>query len=384
MNLRASLCVAVLATAACGKEGPPLPPLHLVPQPVTNVVVRRSADEVRFTFVLPSKNANGPGAVNLDRVEVYAATVAAGAVSPPNRELLTRKNLVGTIPVRQPLPEGAEKEEKKPDDTKPGPGDTTTFVEKLDAAKLTPSYTEMLPVAPAPATAAPPASTASVAPPVAKRLYSLVGVARNGRPGQPAARIELPLGELPPPPPAISGAFTETGLTLSWTAPAVEQGPVQFNVYTADGLTPLNPAPLSATTFERQGVEFGKQECFIVRSVVVAGTVAIESGAPEPVCVTPVDTFAPVAPTGLNTVASAGMISLIWNASTEKDLAGYLVLRADAPGDKLQPLTPAPVKETTFRDTTVKAGVRYVYAVVAVDTAGNRSPESPRVEDAAR
>ena len=44
------------------------------------------------------------------------------------------------------------------------------------------------------------------------------------------------------------------------------------------------------------------------------------------------------------------------------------------------------VKETTFRDTTAKTGVRYVYAVAAVDNAKPRnvSDESNRVEETAR
>lgn len=80
------------------------------------------------------------------------------------------------------------------------------------------------------------------------------------------------------------------------------------------------------------------------------------------------------------------MISLIWDANTEPDLAGYIVLRGEAPGDTLQPLTPKPIRETTFRDTTVKPGVRYVYAIVAVDNATppNRSVPSVRVEETAR
>ena len=52
----------------------------------------------------------------------------------------------------------------------------------------------------------------------------------------------------------------------------------------------------------------------------------------------------------------------------------------------LAALTPSPVRETTFRDTTVRPGVRYVYAVVAVDTADpqNVSPQSNRAEETAR
>jgi len=44
------------------------------------------------------------------------------------------------------------------------------------------------------------------------------------------------------------------------------------------------------------------------------------------------------------------------------------------------------LSETTFRDTSVQVGVRYVYAVIAVDTANpaNRSPESARTEETAR
>jgi len=83
-------------------------------------------------------------------------------------------------------------------------------------------------------------------------------------------------------------------------------------------------------------------------------------------------------------VSSAGVVNLIWDANTEPDLAGYVVLRGDAPGDTLQPLTREPIKETRYSDRTAKPGVRYTYAVVAVDTAGNRSTVSNKVEEAAR
>jgi hypothetical protein len=75
------------------------------------------------------------------------------------------------------------------------------------------------------------------------------------------------------------------------------------------------------------------------------------------------------APASLAAVASEGAINLIWEANTETDLAGYVVLRGSASGATMRPLMTAPIKETTFRDTTVRAGARYVYAVVAVDTA---------------
>jgi fibronectin type 3 domain-containing protein len=112
--------------------------------------------------------------------------------------------------------------------------------------------------------------------------------------------------------------------------------------------------------------------------------ITIEGDATAPVCVTPRDIFPPAAPKELSLLLLDGAIELVWDAGTEPDIAGYIVLRADAPGDNLRPLTPSPVGETTYRDTGVRPGVRYVYAVTAVDRAGNRSPESARVEGTAR
>jgi fibronectin type 3 domain-containing protein len=114
---------------------------------------------------------------------------------------------------------------------------------------------------------------------------------------------------------------------------------------------------------------------------------AVVQGPASPItCVTPRDTFAPAAPKQLAAIGSAGIINLIWEPNSEPDLAGYIVLRGDAPGDKLQALTPAPISATNYRDTDVKPGVRYVYAVVAVDKAEppNVSVQSNRAEETAR
>jgi fibronectin type 3 domain-containing protein len=82
-------------------------------------------------------------------------------------------------------------------------------------------------------------------------------------------------------------------------------------------------------------------------------------------------------------VASEGAISLIWEANAEPDLAGYLVLRGVV-GDPPGPLMDVPIGATTYRDATVKAGVRYGYLVIAVDKAGNRSEPSVGVAEIAR
>jgi predicted small lipoprotein YifL len=148
----------------------------------------------------------------------------------------------------------------------------------------------------------------------------------------------------------------------------------------------MTPAPLAVTTVTLKGVVFGKERCFFVRPVDTVFGAVVQGPASPITCVTPRDTFAPAAPKQLAAIGSAGIINLIWEPNSEPDLAGYIVLRGDAPGDKLQALTPAPISATNYRDTDVKPGVRYVYAVVAVDKAEppNVSGQSNRAEETAR
>ena len=77
-------------------------------------------------------------------------------------------------------------------------------------------------------------------------------------------------------------------------------------------------------------------------------------------------------------VQEGAAVTLVWTAVDVKDLAGYLVLRVESPGDTLQPLTKTTVVSPTFRDETVRAGATYVYAIVAVDGAANLGPPSDR------
>ena len=150
---------------------------------------------------------------------------------------------------------------------------------------------------------------------------------------------------------------------------------------------PLNPSAIDDQDYVDRRVAFGQERCYVVRAVQVFGAARLESPSSPAVCITPADTFAPAAPKNLVAVGSEGGVSLIWEANTEADLDGYIVLRGPADGaGKVAPITSEPVRDTTYRDTTAKPNVRYVYAIVAVDksTPRNTSPESNRVEESAR
>lgn len=425
----------------CGKKGPPLAPLRLVPASVTEPSARRSADDVELAFVLPTANANGPGPIDLAHVEVFAMTVAAGAVTPPNRDLFTKERLVGTIGVRPPPVEGESDAPATPADKRPAPGDRVAFLDQLTPEKMKPVPTTAKPpaaqveaetavakepkpdatepkpeaaLAPVPALpgakpdppaiadqkpdasgakpdaanpdapttpAAAPATTA----PYVTRIYAIRGLSRSGRPGMPSARIGVPLlGPVAPPAGVTAQMPTEKAVVVDWTPPVGEPGlpPLTFNVYRRESATaPLNPSPLTEAKFEIGGVQYGTEQCFVVRTMQSIQSVTLESAPSAPACLTPLDKFPPAAPKGLRAVAEDGAVSLVWDQNAEPDLSGYLVLRGETPGDTLQPLTPEPVNDASYRDTTVKAGVRYVYVVVAVDAATPRNASGPSARE---
>jgi hypothetical protein len=381
-----SFVLAGIAAGGCGKKGPPLAPLHMVPASPTDVSVVRRGVEARLRFTVPATSPNGPGRVDLDRVEVYAVTVAPGDAAPSDTLLLTKKYLAGTIPVK-PLPvEDAPAQTPPPQaapDTRPGPGDAATFTEQLTPEKLTPAVLPKSPPPPPSATATPTPSAESTNP---QRIYVVRGMTRSGRSGAPSSRVALPLAAVPAPPTGVAVPYTEAALTIEWTPPAPDAAgrTLTFNVYRKGVAAPLNGTPLAEPTFERAGPEFETVQCFSVRTVVTAGGVPIESDPSDEQCVTPRDTFPPAAPKGLAAVAVPGELDLIWDANAEPDLAGYVILRGEAPGDKLLPLMTAPLAETKFADKTVKPGVRYVYAAVAVDKASNLSAQSAHIEEIAR
>jgi hypothetical protein len=212
----------------------------------------------------------------------------------------------------------------------------------------------------------------------------------------PPAAPAPPLTRKPPPPPVarfgynvyeVNGSSGEAGATEPAAAkPTEESAAKTLTARVAPPVPPLNPTLLTTSTFSDPRVEFGAERCYVVRRVEMAGTIAIESAPSPPACVTPVDTFPPAPPKNLAHIASGGGVSLLWEANSESDLGGYLVLRGEAPGDRLSPLTPVPITNTSFTDTTVRRGRTYVYEVVALDksTPANQSAPSNRVEETIR
>src|SRR5437868_1224476 len=97
-----------------------------------HTVMEKLLDQMSFDAPdLHDKNLTGPAPVSVDHLEVFAATIEPGAPTPPNRELLKPHFMVAKIPVQPPPDPDAEPDEAAPKDTRPKPGDTIAYVEKI-------------------------------------------------------------------------------------------------------------------------------------------------------------------------------------------------------------------------------------------------------------
>ena len=95
-----------------------------------------------------------------------------------------------------------------------------------------------------------------------------------------------------------------------------------------------------------------------------------------------VNNTAPSGPLNLTASTYVSDVTLNWNASTDTDIAGYILYRndqiANAPGQPGANLTPYLITTTSYVDQSLPNGT-YTYYVVAVDYAGNMSLSSNSV-----
>jgi hypothetical protein len=402
---------AVFSVVSCGKKGPPLAPLIKLPVAPPDLVAARRGDVVGVSFTVPSTNTDGTRPANVAHAEVYAITAPITVPPISDASLLKFGTRIGTVDVKAPRDPNHTADEDDPSDevdSPEGPGLDQGVVAHL-SEPLTRDMRAAVSVPPeknAPATPAARTEAPLLGPPAAVpvRTYVAFGTSTRGRKGPLSKRVIVPLVPPPLPPSGADFAYDESAITVTWSPLALASAAgnddllparvigaapspvVAYNVYDAtkaDAVVKLNAAPLTDPKYLDNRIVWGEERCYIVVAAETINGAAIESEAPPPKCKTLVDTFPPAAPKDLKSIASEGAINLIWEPNTEKDLAGYIVLRGAEPAETLQPITPAPIVEPSYKDN-VKPGVAYAYAVRAVDKAGNIGPASARTVETAR
>ncbi|HEX8343215.1 MAG TPA: fibronectin type III domain-containing protein, partial [Actinoplanes sp.] len=176
--------------------------------------------------------------------------------------------------------------------------------------------------------------------------------------------------------PAAPGQLVATPqdgqVSLAWGASA-SADTAGYRVYVSSDPDVLSATPVSVTGTSTvvTGLANGVTYYVAVRAVDRAGN---ESAPTATATVTPIDTTAAAAPTGLVAVPGDGHVLLSWDPVAAADLAGYRVYYSTTPGEWVR--APGTPTETTYDLVGLTNGTTYAVAVTAVDLAGNESVRS--------
>ena len=445
--IQLSTLLFIMVSLACGMRGPPLPPLAIVPAQIAAFSAERFEDDVYIRVEIPEANEDGSEPADLDRVEIYALTTQPeeDQVQLSLDDWLDLATLVATFPIENFDRETGD-EERSSEGQFYVQGEEVTIVEALTGEVLVPVKIEIEDEETFEANENlvddasfhGPFISPSLPQP-ARRTYVALSISTRGRESSPSPRVAVPLGSSPRAPSLPIVSYSEDTMSIVWTPPLTARLPIlqppinhlfgtvsipealvafpflssvtlvplqipsRYEIYDVseplkddvskdDAIRipqPLTLEPLASPAYSESEVTFGIERCFVVRmrdSVDLTDDLHVRSEPSGVTCVNFVDTFPPVSPTGLIAVSSDNVISLTWTANTENDVSGYFVLRGPTLGATLNPLNAEPIEVTNYRDTTVEAGVSYVYAIQAVDSAvePNLSPLSERVMEQAR
>ena len=256
VGLSALMLAATLL--ACGIRGRPQAPLIIVPAVVSDLDAVRLGNEVHLQFTVPEANADGSRPPDISRVDIFAVTTLPeeGGVAPVLDEWLESADPIFTfdvvLPVEPEAGEEAESEAGAADDDILSPGESVIVIEELTPDAVEPVQIESdeedededeeLDEADAAADSEEPALAGPLLSPplprVPRRRYIAVAASRRNRQSAAATAPPVPVQPPPDPPGRPVLTYTETSVTIAWSAPDTARLPVQAPV-----LAPVADAP---------------------------------------------------------------------------------------------------------------------------------------------
>jgi len=368
------LLVPALASAlipACGRKGPLQLPLVLVPQNAEKLTATQRGNRIRLEWTNPAATIDGTPIKGRPDIEIWMCLLREppepGETPPAAEEFGTRGRRIAVMYQTEKPPR------ERPGETPPaavlpaqrrGADAFEMFYEyNLSGEEL--RGVKLL-------------FSARVRDESRKR-YSEFAV--------PAAVVPLPL---PLPPSDLRAEIYADRIELRWAPPAANidgsntAAPILFNIYRIDQrgtVVRLNPAPLGELMYSDTGFLFGQSYRYLVRALAAAAGGFLESEDSPAAEILPKDVFPPAVPTGLSAATGAEFITLIWDANTDNDLAGYHVWRKPEGQADFVRLTTAIVLQNTYADRAIEKNRRYEYAISAVDALGNESAKSAAVSE---
>ena len=364
------LVIVFLLLCACGKRGDPHPPVPVIPQAASDLVVTQRGAQVILSWAYPSLSTAGKTLGPVRRVVVYRYLEPLPAAA-PGRD----PNAILPGDIDPTLPQPVALFAKIPPLT---PAQFNKLKEKVDSIEGA-----NLPAATVGARLAyedtPPLSSQDGRP--IRATYAVVTEGQTARSDLSNLVTIVPI-DVPAPPSNVVATAKPEGIVLTWDAPAKSAAGAAkpfvagYDIFrsaasdTGDELpVPINAALVRETTYT-DVPPYGDYR-YRIAAVSSAGPPRISSEAATAVAATFKDLVPPPAPTNVVALVETNAVRLIWDPSDAPDLRGYYIYRVE--GATRTRITKDPVSEPNYRDATVKVGVPYGYQITAVDKSGNES-----------
>ena len=357
---------------SCGRKGPILPPLNKTPQTVKNLTCKQMGDTLRISWEAPETTLSGMPLNPDSYVEIYMALYP----------------IVQEPPAGQEEAGGEQAGESSPPSPETGPPADFNFEqesyrlavvhrrseEEMEEAELPPGLPLWF-------------DLKLENPDYFSKGLIFAALVHDGRKRKSAFSelCSFRPRALSLPPKNLNYSVREDAVAITWEPPEANiDGSTPAAVETYDlfrsggqgEYRKLTEKPIKETSFEDKNIVFGSTYLYFVKALPAEGTAAYESGLSLALEVIVKDTFPPSVPGDLDFISGGGMISLSWKAGPEMDLAGYMIFRRRVDEADFKALTPQPVKENAYSDSTAVKGILYEYTVTAVDKAGNESGRS--------
>ena len=323
-----------------------MPPLRRGPDRVTSLSCRQRGLQILLSGTLPDKNQDGGPLAAIQEVRIIRL----------NRGGLTGPGMVGRSGQRSAMRQFTREAKTIASITGDALGKAT------EGRRI--FFTDSEPL------------TGTVPEKGQELTYAMTVVDANKR-SSPLSQLAT-VRMLPPPSPPSDLRFeiSEKRIRLSWephaTVAAAET--VLYNLYRTEreGVfleKPRNEKPLPQPFYEDEDFSFGKTYYFAASSLIVDKGAMRESENSPALRVSPVDVYPPAVPTGLAVSAEKGVIKLYWFPNSESDLGGYWIYRSEKEGGEFVRIGMADAAASTYVDSTTRPGVKYYYAMTAVDRA---------------
>jgi hypothetical protein len=387
---RSVALLALLALFSCGKKGPVLAPLIKAPKPVEAVKLTQRGESVFVEWKNPVGYMDGTALAAAPLVEIWVLEQPKAA--PPAAKEAVKKPQGEPGPAQAARP-GEPPKAGTPPGGHPNPSAKLAGKDFESRGKLAISLAKDKLAGFLKEKGAEAAGYSYPFPLEGKKLgairlaFALRVKDARSRTSEFSDPVSIEPRIVSQPPGSLEVRAVEGGVELAWSVPAANTdgssppAVAGYNIYVqrpgAGGpAVRLNAKPVNELKYVDGKAEYGVPLRYFVRATASEAEPYFESLDSVVRDITAGDVFPPAAPSGAIPVIGRGFIALSWDANKEKDLVGYLVRRGGEDGTGEGLLTPLPIRENTFTDSTVERGRRYRYSISAVDAAGNESPKT--------